>query len=367
MSYITEWLSEQAQAQTAQFIVEDTLANLRTRSGMLDPYIPFKTYTTRKFLGYVVDQINTVASIIAYGQEAPTTSLGGIRKVTGELFKSGLQFVYDEEKMWDMKEAMEKAWYDGVAVQSVPGIPGSNPDLANYIFGTIEQIAKSQVELLDAMTWQALQTGKIMRTDPRTKIVTDIDFTNPYDTTYNHFPTALSGAARWDQYTTANGIQDLYNDVDAFVDTNGYAPVMIVMSRKLLNHLMQQQTTKDAVASTFTIGQVGTVSFEQVIEIMRRRGIPPIVTFDEMYKNEVNGSLVNTRFLNTNRYVFMAPGMGTRCMGPTLENDAMAGVYVVTKEIKQHPPVDATIGVATIVPMFANPKLMFSRQVMDAE
>lgn len=367
MSYIANWLSQAQNSAVADKVIEDTLANLVHRSNLLDDYTPFKTYSSPKFLAYVMERINTVASVIAYGTEAPATQHGTFRPISAELLKTGLQYVYDEQKMWDMKEAMENAALKNIQVSDMPGprgeiIRGSNHDLASYIFGTIEQIAHAQVELLNVFTWQVLQTGKVARTDPRTGLAVDIDYRNPHDTSYNHFPAALTGGSAWDQLSTANGIQNLFNDIDTVVDTNGFPPDRIVMSRKLYNNLLQQQSTKDS-ASSMTVTQVGTVSPEMFDELLNRRGIPPIIRFDEMYQNELNNkTTAKTRFLNDDRYVFLWENMGERAMGPTLENDGKSGVYVVTQEIKKHPPVDATIGVASVLPVFPDPKLLFARQ-----
>jgi len=367
MSWIANWLSQAQQAKAADMVIEDTLSNLLHRSNLLDDYLPFKTYSSPKFLAYVMERINTVASVIAYGTEAPATQHGTFRPISAELLKTGLQYVYDEQKMWDMKEAMENAALKGIQVSDMVGprgeyIKGSNNDLARYLFGTIEQIANAQVELLNVFTWQLLQTGKISRTDPRTGVTVDIDYRNPHDISYNHYPAALTGGSAWNQLSTANGIQDLMNDVDTFADTNGFPPDKIIMSRKLYNDLIQQQATKDA-ASSMTVTQVGTVSPEMLDTALDRRGIPPIIRFDEMYQDElINKTSTKVRFLNDNRYVFICENMGERAMGPTLENDGQTGIYVVTQEIKKHPPVDATIGVASILPVVPDPKLLFSRQ-----
>jgi hypothetical protein len=50
-------------------------------------------------------------------------------------------------------------------------------------------------------------------------------------------------------------------------------------------------------------------------------------------------------------------------MGPTLENDGKEGVYVTTYEKSKVPPTDVTQTVATILPVFADPYLLFSQNV----
>lgn len=368
MAFISEWLNTQMQAKAADMIIDDTVSNLQRREGLLDMVIPLKTYDSRHFLAYVMEELNTIASVIGYGAEPPLTQQGTFRKITAELLKFGLSRVYDEEYQWQMKEAMEEAALKGVYVQSYRDprtgkvVPGINNSLAQYIFGTIEGLAKSQIELLDKMTWQVLQTGKISHFDSRTKVPVDISYINPY-ATYNHFPSPLMGGDKWDQKATANGLQNIYDAVDTYVDTNGFAPKMIVMSRKALNHLMQQQSTKEA-ATQIKGSAVGTVGPDLLGAALEARQLPSIVTFDEMYKYEAEDkSTSNVRFLNDNHMVFMAEEMGQRAMGPTLEGKGVQGVYVVTREITKFPPVDASQSVCTSVPIFANPKLLYAQQV----
>lgn len=372
MGWIATWLSEQTQAGMADLVVEDTLTDLKRREKLLDKYIPFETYRTREFLAYVVEEINTLASVMPYGVEPPVTQHGTFRKITAELLKTGLSYLYDEERQWEMKRAMEEAMAKKIMVMDIPDpvtgevIRGTNNDLAKYLFGTIERIAASQVEVLNFLTWQALQTGAIDYTDPRTGAKVTLDYRNPNDTSYNHFPSALSGADAWDQYATANGIRDLYNDIETYLDTNGYRPSAIVMSHRLRNHLMQQQATKDS-ASSLTVTQVGTVSPDMLGKVLEARDLPPIITFDEQYQNEYdNKQTYKARFLNDNRYVFLTEGMGQRAMGPTIESDGAEGVYVATREVSKFPSVDATQAVATILPVFPDPKKMFARQAKAA-
>lgn len=369
MAFLANWLNENLQAKQADLIVEDTLSDLRLRSGLLDEYVPMKTYEGRKFLAYVVKEINVVASIISFGAEPPVASTGNFQKITAEMLKSGLTYRFDEETQWDMQEALELAYAKGINVQDtlLPDgtvVRGSNNDLATYLFGTIERMVRAQVDLLDALTWQALQTGTIAWTDPRSNTTVQIDYRDPA-AAYNHFPAALSGTARWDQYSTANGVSDLYNAVDTFIDTVGYSPELIAMPRKVRNHLMQQTETKNA-ASSLTVTQVGSVSPDMLRAVLEARGIPPIVTFDEMYQVEDSSkNVINARFLNDNRFVFLNKKMGQRAMGTTIESNGKAGVYAIAREISKFPAVDAIQGVSTLLPVFAQPKMLFSRQVTN--
>ena len=161
-------------------------------------------------------------------------------------------------------------------------------------------------------------------------------------------------------------MQNLYDFIDNYVDLNGFAPDYLFMSRKLLNELMVQASTKNA-ASSLTVTQVGTVSPAMLGAILEARGIPPIKTFDEKFKNELaDKTLQNVRFLADDRFVAVKETMGERAMGPTLESgDAnKGGVYISTYEAPhKSPPVDITVSVATILPVFADDKIMGSWKV----
>lgn len=372
MAYISNWLNQQLQAKQADLIVNDTIIETQKRSNLLAPYVPFKAYDGRKFLSYVVKEVNTIASVVAYGADLPIAAQGNFQKITAQMLKTGLTYRFDEETQWDMKEAMEYAQAKGVHVQDIVTpdgeiVQGTANDLAGFLFGTIQRMVRAQLDLLDALTWQVLQNGQLNWTDQRTGTSLTIDYRNGNDDYPNNSRrfTTVEGSP-WNiyeesgSYPAANGIQDLYNAVDDFIEVNGFAPSLIVMSRRLRNHLMQQKTTKEA-ASSLTVTQVGTVSPEMLKAILEARGIPPIVTFDERYQVDGDGSRSSTiRFLNDDKFAFLTKDMGQRAMGTTIESDGQAGVYVVAREISKFPPVDAIQGVATILPVFTQPQLLYA-------
>lgn len=385
MSYIATWLNDAHQNKMADLVVEDTLEDLKRRdTTVLDPYVPLKTYSSRKFLAYVMEQINTIASVIAYGAEPPVTQHGSFRKITAELMKSSLSYVWDEEHQWHMKEAMEEAAAKGIMVQKSKDAQGnvvaSNADLASFIFGTVQKLAVAQVELLNHLTWQSLQFAEIDRVDPRTGVKTTISYKNPYGDAatglyasgHINFPDALVGTGgstinpthEWGQAQTADGLQNLYDFVDRYVDLNGFSPDYIYMSRKLLNKLMVQKSTKDS-ASGLTVTQVGQVSPSMMGALLEARGLPPIKTFDEKFRNELaDKTLQNVRFLADDRFVAVKENMGERAMGPTLESGGKEGIHVVTYEAPhKSPPTDISVSTATILPVFASDKLLGSWKV----
>jgi hypothetical protein len=374
MGVIASWMEDQLQQEEAKLIQDDTLLNLKQSNMLLDQIAPFETYDSRNFVQYITERIAPTASIIAFGAKVPVTQQGQFRKLMVKLFKSGLAYLYDEDQQWDMKEAMELAQLKGVGVQNnvePDGTPvqGTNNTLADFIFGTVKDLTVAQVVLLNSLMWQALQFGEVAYTDPRVNTSVFLDYKDS-GASYNHFPAALSGSNLWTNYANANGLSDLENDIETYIDTNGKRPDMIIMSRKLRRHLLNQETTKQAAgsirnsAASLTINAIGSLNVEMLSNVMSMRDLPPIVIMDDMYKIEdSNKNTTNARYLNTDRYVFASLNMGERAMGPTLESGGAPGVFVETKQIENFPVVDATQAVATLLPVVANPKLLFSRKV----
>jgi len=379
MGQIASWLSEQQQAAEANIMVDDTLHYLNQRKRALDAFLPPRMYDTRDFLAYVVDKVSPVASLVAYGAELPTTQVGKFNKITGDLFKAGLSFDYPEERQWQMREALEKASAKGLTVQSqvLPNgavIPGANSTLADYLFGTIADMARALTDLNYLIAAQAVQFGFVNYEDTRTSVRLPLDYRDA-DATYGyapngkfaHFPPDLTATPQaWNQYVTADGLQNLENDVEVFRDTNGYMPTAILMSHKLRLHLRNQESTKRSFSSisnsaaSVVVSNVGVVSNLMLDRLFEDMGLPPIIICDEMYNLPNGGGKM--RFFNPDRYVFLTQGMGEQAMGPTLENEGAPGPFVVTREVTKFPPRDATQGVATMLPVIPNPKLLFARR-----
>lgn len=384
MAFIQNWLSQKIQQKEVDMIVDDTLTYLKQRSGILDPYFPIQTYDSRNFLAYVVERINTIASVIAYGANIPTTAQGRLEKVTSKLLKVGLARVFDENKQWEMLEAMQAAQLKGVTVQDMK-MPdgsvqrGSANDLAGYIFGNIEDLVRGCMDLLNVLTWQAIQFGEVNYVDYRTNTTTVIDYKDPK---YDMFKPALTATGNtvdkhlnmWTDHANADGIQTLFLLVDYFIEVNGFPPDCLIMSRRARNHLLQQQSTKEAARQMMAATQVGTVSIDMLGGIMTAREIPVPKTFDEMYQVEnEKKEVIKGRFLNENRIVLMSEKAGVRAIGPTLESvsDAMpginampkSGVYVAAHEESKTPPVDSIKSTATMVPVLLQSKHVSSIQV----
>ena len=386
MAYITQWLNEQMQARTADSIIDDTLHYLKSRNKLLDGFMPVTTYDTFDVLKYVVQDLRTVASVIPFGGEIPLRNQGRFTKLTGELFKIGTGRRYDEERQIALRKAMEEAELKGINVQNIYDPEsaqlvqqGTNSSLADYLFGTIADVAQEMGDLLHALSWQSVQFGVVNYQDPFTNLSLSLDYRDP-EADYGyaphgvmaHFPSDLTGTANdWTQSSTADGLRDIEEDVEQYIETNGFPPDVIVMSRHLRRHLINQESTRRATAQVINsnggviVENSGQVGYRQLDMLLQDRELPQLAIYDEQYHQEdTSGKVVGRRrFLNQDRYVFLKRGMGEQVMGPTLEADFAPGMHVVTRQVREYPHVDATQGVATALPLIPNPKLLFSRRV----
>jgi hypothetical protein len=387
MAYITDFTNEYKTAKVIDAIVDETLTNLLTRSEVLNKIAPVREYEDWNFLGLLTNNVRPVASVVGIGQEFPTTSSGSFEKVTAEMCKIALSIHYDEEKQVKMREAMHLAYlnntqiqheyddYTGTIVQR-----GVRNDLAKLIFGCIAALVQGVMDRLDSMTWEMLQTGALTIVDNRTLINKTIDFKKA-GASYNHFPAALTATGnptkklnKWTDYANADGLANLYDGLDTYVDTNGFPPDGIIMGRKAYNDLLQQATTKDAARSLAGYASIGTVSPGMLNNVLEARGLPNIYLVDDRYQIEQEDkTIVNARFVADNRFLFFKNDMSQRAVAPTLESDRKTvedgghefnvtpGLYVETYEKSKQPILDVSFAVIRGLPLTLNPKLFYSQ------
>ncbi|MGL5923670.1 hypothetical protein [Chroococcidiopsis sp.] len=374
--YIESWLKGQRESRTAELVVDNTLTKLKERSRVLDKYVPMSTKDGRDWLAYVTEQIDPIASLVSTGQEYPSTQKGKFRQIESRLFKAALKHEWNEDLQWRLKEVNEFAKARGITIQNISVGEGKiqvgqDNSLAELIFGTLTALVRGHVNLLDYLAWQVIQTGAMQYSDSRTGLNINLDWKPALTARYNHFPSQLTGARRWTEFETANGIQDLVEMHYAYKYDNGFAADEIAMSEQLIQCLLRQKSTREAVVSSLLVGgtsMTGTVSIEQLNDVLGRRFLPPIVSVDDHFQldGDNTGSNIPTRFLDPTRVAFLKKGMAQRVLGGTLENGGKAGIYQRTYEKSKEPPLDISSTVSMMIvtaPSIA--KQGFSRKMTD--
>lgn len=400
MAFVTEYLNDKSNNRIVEKIFDETLNQYKERSPLLKEIAPIKTYTSFDFLALLSTRQLPAARIVAPNQEIPLSQAGSFRELRTEMAKIVVKQEWTELVQRELMKAINQSILTGVPVRNIydsnsGGIKhiGTNGDLANQLFASHQDMAKSIYDRIDAMTWEALVKGEIVTeaTDPSTGVKIKIDFKDP-NAKYNHFPSALVASGNtgdptlnmWTDLENANAIQNLVNALFTYRDTNGCSPDHIVMSLPTYTNLLNQQSTKDAVNQVRGSLSVGTVAPQMLSDILKARFLPDITVVDDRYVGYeevlVNGRLEekkvdNKRFVPDGYYLFAKKGMGERALGPTMENASQAlangnsiaqskpGLSYKTWEEKHSPPIDSTQVTANALPVFIQDKLFFAQKV----
>lgn len=387
MAFITKFFDDKVVAKTADLMINETIRYLYERNPILTECVPIQETDSFDWKAMLFKEEAPIATLVADNQEIPVRSFGKFEELIAKGFNIADSYMYDEETMIKMYQAMEKAQLAGMPVMSYRDEKGNitkkgtNDNLAQIIFGSIASLTKGIMDRLDQMTWEAIQTGALNVQSVNTNVSASLIFRKA-NAEYNHFPNPLvdtgntvSKLNRWSDYENADGLANLYDAVDTYIDTNGFPPKYIAMSRRLLNHLRSQKSTQRAVASSFNT--LGIVSMERLLDTIKNNQIDSeIKIIEDRYQyKDAQGRLFKNRFLNEDTIVFMHPNMGKRWVAPTIdsvntiveEGDAVlrpkAGLFIKTYEMKVQPKLDVTYGKMTAAPIFPEPKLFYSWKV----
>ncbi len=396
MGYIASFLNDKLIAKEAELLVDETMARLKQRTGLLDKLMPLQTYDSDEFLTYITESLSPAASIVSPDGLIPMSSFGTFRRAVGELAKFALGFQFDETMQKQMMKAMEEASYKNATVQNMTMsdgtiMRGTNEQLVQFLYGSITKLIQAHVDRMGMLAWQVLQYGEINFEDPRTRNRLNIDYKRA-GVSYNHFPAPLVGTGNladrtqnvWTDYANADGLTLIFNAIASYIDTNGYKPKYVIMSWRLRNHLMQQATTKEAARSMAGTPQIGAVGNDMLKKIFEARELPELIIFDEFYQEEVfdgrptntaDNNVRNVRFFNEDRFIFANDNMGQRAIGQTLEaklardngDRNLGGNSSILVQVKSDPyaPVrDFTQSLSCGVSWVANPKQLYSQKVV---
>lgn len=387
MAFITKFFDDKVVAKTADLMINETIRYLYERSDLLKECVPVQETDSFDWKAMLFKEEAPIATLVADNQEIPVRSFGKFEELIAKGFNIADSYMYDEETMIKMYQAMEKAQLANMPVMSYRDEKGNitkkgtNDNLAQLIFGSIASLTKGIMDRLDQMTWEVLQTGGLNVQAVNTNVSASLIFRDP-NAEYNHFPNPLVDTGnpvgklnRWSDYENADGLANLYDAVDTYIDTNGFPPKYICMSRRLLNHLRSQKSTQRSLYNS--LNPTGIVSMERLLETIKNNQIDSEIRIieDRYQYKDAQGRVFKNRFLNEDTIVFMNPNMGKRWVAPTIdsvntmveEGDTIlrpkAGLFIKTYEMKVQPKLDVTYGKMTAAPIFAEPKLFYSWKV----
>lgn len=373
--YIADFLNTQMAAQvrlllddTYQFLLDPDKESRLQRMGkkpnpmllsqykLMDEFIPLEFSDDPDVLTYLIKQNLAIASVISVDGEVVSTSAGSLIKLDGDFFKLAIAHNWDEKKQEQMLKFRRM-------------LPGNiSQTFIDMLFGSVADLQPRVIKLANVLTWQVLQSGQVSYTDPRTGVTAKLT----YNVTNDQFPAALTGTSKWDQYTTANGLQDIEDHLLNYYDRRGYYPDRIVMSNRLLIHLSRQESTRNRalamgmLSNVPTAGVASAVSLEMLMKVIPQLAMSQtqVEVYDAQYELETApNQTVKGRYLNDDSYCFLTGNMGKRLFGPTIENEGKSGLFVLTEQLLTSPPRDRSYCVGKMVPFFPQPELLGGRKV----
>lgn len=357
---------------------------LRDRGMMLDPEIlgqyqifdenaPYKEADSFDILEFLTKRNMSIASVISKGANVPVSSMGQLIKIEGGMIKIGLRHDFDEATMEMMIKLRQNFDLPEVFI--------------DMLFGNVDDLQKKIFKTGNVLTSQVWHQGRVLFTDPRSNTGVEIK----YDTRPELFPAPLTGADAWDNYDTANGIQNLIDHNLAYYNINGFFPKSTRMSLSLINDLMRQSSTAAYAQSMGLINTSGNSSLptrvsRKVLNQMIEETVElsPIEQWDTQYELEIEpGRSIKLRYLPDHTYCFVQPNAVERLWGLTLESgmgqigfgskfsskrmSPKGGIFVkAIDDMKVSPPQSSCLGVGRMIPFCPDARKLGARKVKSA-
>lgn len=337
---------------------------LLNQFNFFDTFTPVRNGNDFRLLEYQIRRNMAIGSVTATGGEVPSTSIGQLIKIEGGMVKLTLSHVYDEQTQIRMIELAQ--------TQNIP------KEFIKMLYGSVNDLQFKLMKLANVLTAQMMSQGRIRFVDPRTNVAVEVEQPDLYPELY---PNAVTGGQSWDQYTTANGLQNLIDLNNAFYRINGFYPDENILSREDMNHLLRQDSTAAYATSAGLINNHPTSSLpskvtrkvlKQLIEDSTE--LVPIREWDAQYELEIApGQTVRSRYIPSGRVTLGVERVGERLFAPTIESakanggKPKAGIYLVTEENKRvSPPQERSLGVARMIPYFPDSRKMGGQQIIAA-
>ena len=178
--------------------------------GFFDKYTPVRNSNDFRLLEYQIRRNMSIGSVTPVGGEIPSTLMGQLIKIEGGMIKLTLSHIYDEQTQIRMIELGQTS-----------NLP---KEFVKMLYGSVNDLQMKIMKTANVLTAQMMYQGRIRYVDPRTQTAVELEQPDIYQELY---PEAKTGQASWDNYETANGLQDLIESRESVIGgLTGYvAPV----------------------------------------------------------------------------------------------------------------------------------------------
>jgi hypothetical protein len=406
-SFVYQLLTDSQMTSAVDVLVDTTPAHLMKRAKILSDILNLTLYDNTQYIRAVLTKTEVpVASILATGQEFPSSQTGSMINMNTKIPKIGASLVFTEEDMEQMREIYNQANTQRInVINQSPGDPfglqggfgSGSTGLAAKLYGDTVQLIKSVVDGVLVQAWHTVCTCEVnLNINPLTREKTGFSYRRK-GVDYNFYPDPLTATGvtgnnahtnKWDDYANAQGLDNIHDLATQMWYETGHYPDYLIMSRKLVNHLRKQQSVKDSVAiQARAFGNTGIVSDEMLTKVIDDKfGVkgPELHIVDDMYQTQdVFGRVKNARFIPDHLFVLASNHTKTNAqlaIGAMLENSSRmtsyqdgipvtkAGLYHrIIEDNKKSPLVcvqEAGIKALTVIP---DDRYFGAQQVLDPE
>lgn len=284
----------------------------------------------------------------AFDTQPRMTGRQGFDRIRGELAPVSRQIPLTEEERLRLN-ALNK------------GSAGGRKAMVDQIYADAERMVRSVKARLELAKGQVLTTGKFTLNE--NGLIMEADFGMPG----SHKPTA---AASW-ATTSTDILADLLTWMQLYVDDNGFEPGLMLMSRTILGHMINNTKMREAAAFGGTTPS--RINLETVQAILAANGLPPVLIYDTQVR--VNG--VATRPIATDKLLLLPPSgqpLGATHYGITAEAMVLAESGkiaetdmpgIVAVNLRNDNPVQTfTLATAIAVPVLGDPNAVICADVI---
>lgn len=272
--------------ETARLSLEE---RERTRSSLV-AYLP-----NRKVNDLVLNLQSTTHGLVeaaeyrAYDAETPIGGLPGGQSTTVTLPALGQKVLLSE--------------YDQLRLLNNQ----MTPQAARYTIGQIAaRVGMAVADRIELMRGQVLETGRAVINENQFKAESDFNRDSNLE---------ITPGVKWDQAETATPLEDLQAAVEQYVNINGEAPAVMLVSSKIVAALMRSKELRStAIGNTPAI-----VTKDYVNNTLTAFGLPMVKSYDRKVK--VGGQM--RRVIDEKKVIFLPSedaGLGATFWGTTLES-----------------------------------------------
>jgi hypothetical protein len=298
--------------------------------------------------GQLQDQ--DAAKVRPWDVESPIGNRQGISRIMGELPPISKKIPMTEEQRLRQR-ALDR---------------GDTSPIIDAIYDDAGNMARAVLARIEMLRGEALETGSLVINE--NGVTQTIDFGR--DASME--PAALAGTDVWSDYDDSDPIQNLTDWVEDYVDENGEPPALALTSRKVINHLLRNDTIRTLVG-TIPGGAPAAVNRAQLNTVLGAYDLPPLVAYDSSVR--VDGTQV--RVISDDKVIFLpsaGAGLGDTFFGTTAEalelvdarqinSDQAPGLVAVVQ--KTFDPVHTwTKAAAIALPVLVNPNLTLVADVI---